>query len=340
MRIGIRSDGGIKIGIGHIERCLILAQELCKNGNEAFFICKQDKKTTEKIQSEGFRVLELSPDLTLDADLRMTLRWLKIKRVKVIVTDSYKIDENYLNKLASIAKLITIDDLAKFPFPSDIVINQGIRAKKLPYCSSTGKTKFLLGPKFTLLRSEYSNLRKREIKPKVKKVLVTLGATDSLNLMPKILKTLGGINQSFNITLTMGPFFTNREEIVKVMQKFQNRTIRLISFKKEFYKILLDHDLVITGGGTTTYALAATGTPALGFFLVNNQGTNVQDLADYGILINLGWGNKINEIRLKESIVNLMDNFCLREKMAKLGQALVDGKGTRRICSVIQHGII
>ncbi|MBA7692394.1 UDP-2,4-diacetamido-2,4,6-trideoxy-beta-L-altropyranose hydrolase [subsurface metagenome] len=209
MKIAIRTDGGPNIGIGHIERCLILARQLWKNGSEIFFICKQDEKTAEKVQNEGFEIFELSPDLTLEQDLQRTLIQLKAEWTQIVITDSYAIDENYLDKLAVVAKLITIDDLAPFSFPSDIVVNQNIYTNKLKYHSSTGKTKFLLGPKFALLRPEYSDLERRKIEPKVKKILITLGGTDFHNLTPRILEVLGAIDQDFSITVVIGAFFTN-----------------------------------------------------------------------------------------------------------------------------------
>lgn len=337
VKIGIRADGGPNIGIGHIERCLTLSQQLRKDGAEIFFITKRNKSVSEKIRAEGFDILEFSPDLNLVEDLRYTLHKLNIKRAKIAITDSYAIEEYYLNQLAALTELITIDDFASFSFPSDIVINQNIYADKLKYRSLTSKTKFLLGPKFALLRPEYSNLERRKIESKIKKILITLGGADFHNLTPRILEVLGAIDQDFSITIMIGTFFTSQRQIMKAMQKFQSKTIRLIRFKNEFHKILFEHDLAITGGGTTTYALAATGTPALSFRLANNQKQNIQSLANYGTLIDLGWGNKLDKTRLKKLVINLMENFHLRQKMAQLGQMLVDGQGVKRICSIIQN---
>lgn len=336
MRIAVRADGRPDIGIGHIERCLALSQQLRRDKVEIFFIIKQNQIVSEKILKEGFSVLELLPDLSLNKDLRQVLHWLKTKDVPIVITDSYTVDERYLNELTKVAKLITIDDLAMFPFPSDIVISQNIQAKKLPYHSSTGETKFLLGPEFALLRSEYSNLGNREIKLQVQKILVTLGGADFFNLTPWVLRILDKIDQDFSITLMTGVFFNNHREIMKIVRTMRKR-IKLISFADKFHEILLQHDLAITGGGTTTYALAATGTPAMSFCLANNQEQNVRDFADYGSLVNLGWGNQISETELKYSTEKLMDDFHLRQKMAKLGQALVDGKGVKRVYSIIRN---
>lgn len=51
--------------------------------------------------------------------------------------------------------------------------------------------------------------------------------------------------------------------------------------------------------------------------------------------MDLGCGIKINETLFAEKIAGLIDNYHLRLKMAKLGQALVDGKGAQRVGSKI-----
>ena len=334
VKIAVRADGGPDIGIGHIERCLILSQQLQKDGAEVFFITKWNEAVFEKIQKEGFEVLELSPDLNLITNLQIVLHWLKVKQAQIVVTDSYLIDKDYLDKLAEVVKLVIIDDLAAFSFPSDVLINQNIYAEKLQYHSSTGKTKFLLGPKFALLRPEYANLNKRRIELKVKKILVTLGGADFFNLTPLVLKVLDTIDRDFTITVIIGTSFNNRQQIIEVVQTM-NKPIELMDFSDEFHEVLLRHDLAITGGGTTAYALAATGTPAACFRFVGNQEQNVRALAAYGSLFDLGWDGTLNSDEFERAIINLVDNFRLRKKMAQLGQMLVDGRGTERISSII-----
>jgi len=336
MKIAIRVDGGPNIGLGHIHRCLALASRLKKREAEIFFISQENKDIKGKIEQQGFTVLELKNNLNLEEDLKSTIEVIKERKINIVITDSYAIDENYLTEITKIVSiLVSIDDLAKFPFSSDIVINQNIFAKDLNYRSSTGKIKFLLGPRYALLREEFVHQSgrcilqgaRRKISKKVRNILVTLGGSDFFNLMPKILDALDKLQADFNITVIIGSFFINISEIEKTIMKM-NKRVNIVCNPPQMANLMLSSDLAIAGGGTTLYELAATGTPALAFCLADNQYKNVKGMAKFGTLINMGWGNKWQEERIYKEINKLISNYPLREKMSKLGQKLVDGRGS------------
>ena len=52
---------------------------------------------------------------------------------------------------------------------------------------------FLLGPKYTLMREEFQDLSRTNINKDVKSLLITVGGSDELNLMPKIIKAVNGL---------------------------------------------------------------------------------------------------------------------------------------------------
>lgn len=326
-KIAVRADGGPNVGMGHTQRCLALSSQLKKKGAKILFISKKNEAVENKIKEEGFEVITLKDNIGLKEDLKNTINTIKNRGVDVVITDSYAIDEYYLTEIKKIVPfLVSIDDLARISFPSDTVINQNIYAKKLNYHSSTGRTKFLLGPKYALLREEFSNVGKRKINEKVKNILITLGGADPLNLTPKILKILDRINQDFEITVVIGPFFRNRVEIEKTAEEIDKK-VELMYDSHKMSELMLNSDLAIAGGGTTLYELASTGTPALAFRLADNQLRNIKGMAEAGILINMDWGKEWAEKRLYKEIEKLIDNYPLRKEMNKLGQQLADGEG-------------
>lgn len=335
MKVAARADGGPNIGMGHIQRCLALCSQLKKNGAEILFISKKDEATKNKIKQEGFEVIVLKDNIDLKEDLKDTINAIKTYGADVVITDSYAIDEHYLSEIKKIVPLlVSIDDLAEMSFPSDIVINQNIYAKDLNCHSLTGKTKFLLGPEYTLLREEFSNPGKRKINEKVKNILITLGGSDSFNLTPKILKILDRISQSFKIAVIIGPFFRNMTEIEETAKEI-DKNIELIYDSCKMSQLMLNSDLAVAGGGTTLYELAATGTPALAFCLAENQLRNIKGMAEAGTVINMGWGNNWTEKKFYEKIDELIDNHMLRRRVSKLGQELVDKKGSQRAAKSI-----
>ena len=55
MRVVFRVDASLKMGTGHVMRCLTLAQVLKENGVNVEFICRQHKgNLINKIVASGF----------------------------------------------------------------------------------------------------------------------------------------------------------------------------------------------------------------------------------------------------------------------------------------------
>jgi len=335
-KVAFRVNGGQKIGMGHVERCFALAKVVKKKNRRIFFICKKDKYIRYKVKENGFRLVELNGNISLKEDLKETISFLKDKKIDILVTNSYGINQSYLRniKKRTSVLLVSIDDLAKFSFPSDIVINQNVYAEELNYNSLTGRTKFLLGPEYTLLRKEFTKLSPRKINRKVKNVLLTFGGTDLLNLTPRILGNLDRIEEKFETTVIIGPFFSNIEEIEKVSQKISKK-INLVYNSSQISKWILKSDITISGGGTTLYELAATGTPAISFCLANNQKRNIKAMAERGVVIGIVQPDKINGRLFCQKVKQLLGNYRLRKKMSTLGQELVDGNGAYRVNKII-----
>ena len=61
MRIVIRVDSSIEMGIGHVMRCLTLAEALKENNTQVEFICREHEgNLIDFIRVKGFKVYPLS----------------------------------------------------------------------------------------------------------------------------------------------------------------------------------------------------------------------------------------------------------------------------------------
>ena len=87
MKVLLRVDSSIRIGTGHIMRCLTLAHALAKKGVEIVFICRDlEGNLIEKVKTSGFKVRVLArPALTnrkvkKTAGVEKYLEWLEVEQ--------------------------------------------------------------------------------------------------------------------------------------------------------------------------------------------------------------------------------------------------------------------
>ncbi|WP_408955693.1 UDP-2,4-diacetamido-2,4,6-trideoxy-beta-L-altropyranose hydrolase [Natroniella sp. ANB-PHB2] len=340
MKAAIRADGGKDIGMGHIMRCMVLANAFSENV-ELSFIIKEDSSVVKLLEEKGFEIITIDYNLDYQAEIRRVKEIIIKKEIEILITDSYELDQNYLTELKKeVAKLVSIHDFAPFAFPSDIVINGNIYAPKRDYQSLTGKTEFLLGTDYTLLRNEFTNISKTVLDNEgVKRILVTFGGGDPLNLTPQILGSLNKIEDklianNIKIDVVVGPAFNNLAEIVEKVKE-SNLEVTLHFNIKQMSKLMLDSDLAISAGGSTLYELTATGTPAIVLLQAENQVLAAEAMAEEGLIINLGFWDESKEEKLIDNLTNLINNLNLRYKMSKKGQEIVDGKGAERCAEEI-----
>ncbi len=326
LNIVFRADGGANIGMGHIMRCLSLARAFRRKGYKVDFFSKLDEGI-EIVKRENFDVIRL-PSLEQQTD--------------VLVVDTYNVSQEYFLLLRPHVKLVYIDDVNKFPYPVDIIINGNITGTYMGYRKYDENQVLLLGPAYNMIRDEFSNLPARIVRGRVEEIMLTVGGADPYNLTGKLLAFLlsNGQLNSLRINVLIGGGFTNCESLLKVRQKnkrvvFYANSSLADNFPAIIYSpvsaIMLRSDLAIAAGGSTLYEFAACGTPVLAFILAKNQEFIVHKMEELGYIKSLDWYNQLSKEQIVDNIEKLMNNYEWRRKMSYKGQRLVDGKGSERI---------
>jgi UDP-2,4-diacetamido-2,4,6-trideoxy-beta-L-altropyranose hydrolase len=347
--IAFRVDGGLYIGMGHIMRCLSLAKEFKrKNDYKVYFISKY-KAGIDKIKEENFEVIQLkhknvvntvgfnygNPE-ELDKEAEEIVDIITKYKIDLLFIDSYNVTEEYfLIVKPHVERLAYIDDLNKFVYPVDILINGNIAAECMDYKKYSENQIMLLGAKYNLIRDEFRNLPKREIKEKVEEIMITTGGSDPYNMSVKLLNIIMGDEELKNliINVIVGNDFTNKEELIKINQVSKN--VILHENIKYISKIMLKSDVAISSGGSTLYELCVCGTPTLAFIYADNQEYIVRKMDELGYLQNLGWYYELKNEQFINSLKNMIYNYYFRIKLSDKQNKLVDVKGVERIVSIL-----
>ena len=182
----IRADANSKIGMGHVMRCLSVADALVKRGEEVLFVTADDTPVpllTKKgvpyrvlhtdyadMEAELPELLAVLRELTLRAESpEMVLPQMPSQgaespeealpqRNTAILVDSYYVTEKYLAALKKRITTIYMDDIYAFSYPVDMLINYNIYGEEMGYekDAAFADTKLLLGTEYVPLREEFS----------------------------------------------------------------------------------------------------------------------------------------------------------------------------------------
>ena len=328
----IRVDASPEIGIGHIMRCLTLAQELKNNFDKIIFLTRKDSGDfTETIMKNEFEVIFIPTNN--DSDIIKNIVTTNSENKNFLLIDHYDVDSNFESSLKNIfEKIFVIDDLANRKHDCDLLIDQNYyrdlnhRYEKL----IQNDTITLLGSKYAIIRPEFRNINKKTIKKnsQIKKILVSFGGSDPTNECKKALDALCSIeNNQFEIVAIVGIYNNKFERLKKLYEKYSN--IKIYRHVNDLSQLMLNSDLFIGAGGTTTWERFYMGLPSIVTIISDDQKESIEFLSDMGHVINLGLAKNVT---MKTYIQTLQKpNSDLIYNMSINNQKLVDGNGSNRI---------
>lgn len=305
-------------------RCLSLAKAL-KQTQKTTIIFRINKEMEPLIKTEGFQtqISETYEQRDATQILKQNPDW--------VIFDSYLATTHYLETLQKEILLIQFDDNNDIytPIVTDILINGNIHAKTLHYQSKNQNTKFLLGPKYLIMRESYC--KDIEI-PKGKGILITTGGSDFLHLMPKFIQALQ--KTSFLKKIIIGPAYeeSEMEKIRKLTNN--NETFKLIHKPTSLQNPIANSEMVITAAGSTVYEVLRLRKIPLIYTLADNQEQIAKALIKKGI-VSLGNAKTMNFDEV--NLLKKMNEAVIRKKKLNSLFELIDGKGVFRILGKIKN---
>lgn len=338
-KICIRVDGNEIIATGHVMRCLSIARQLKKLGQDIVFVLA-DSRPVSMIEENGFNSIVLGTVWDdMDTEIEEFCRYLSYSNTNTVLLDSYFVTEEYLSRISMHVNVCYIDDLDTFVYPVNTLINYSLQCDRdyeSRYRTRGYDTKFLLGCKYIPLREEFFYIP-YEVKDKVRRVLITTGGTDQLNIAYKLLEQLmlDAILGDLEYHVIVGRFNENKEKLSRLAMDNSNIILHENVTNMSYWMRVCD--VAITAAGTTTFELAACGIPSICFEVADNQvGAKLWETGGYMFYAGnayLNQGECLEECQTK--LQKLCENLDARKAMSKNMQKLVDGKGAFRIASYL-----
>jgi len=327
-RILFRTSGGRapgkQLGMGHIFRCLNLANYL---KNEKIFFLIEDYSNVKKIISKnGFNCYKLKKNICLKDEIIKTKKFIEEKNINIVIIDKFDSKQKFIKEIRKISKVVVVSDLEKMEFPSDLVVNGFVGFKNKIKKNKFG-TKCLLGPKFQILNKSFSSQVKNNNKPH--DLLVTLGGFDEQNIIELILKILTKIEKNIKVKIILGPATVKNKKIIQLEKNLKN--VKIIQKTQNMRNQIASARFGICSGGITSYEFASMNVPFGIISLVKHQTKTACKWEEMKIAKNLGLFGRQSDKKIEDFILEMKSYHSNK----KSKQNIVDGNGGKRVSKEI-----
>ncbi|MBN2328784.1 MAG: UDP-2,4-diacetamido-2,4,6-trideoxy-beta-L-altropyranose hydrolase [Candidatus Omnitrophica bacterium] len=329
----IRADANAGIGVGHVMRCLSLAQAWRDEGGDVVFASAPGGAALDsRLFCEKMKVERLSAPAGSYEDARETLRLACEAGASWIVIDGYRFGADYQTWIKdSGRKLLCIDDFSQAEhYCADLLLNQNIYANEEMYSSREPYTKLLLGLSYALLRREFVEWRawRRDVPNQADRILVTLGGGDPDNVTELVIRALQSI-PAVECKIVIGSANPHRDSLKTRMNRY-GESMQLLTDVQDMPALAAWADLAISAGGGTCWELAFMGLPNLAVVIADNQKPIADHLQKAGISISLGWRESLTVDLICEAVEKIRHDYEKRFAMSRAGRTAVDGLGASR----------
>lgn len=363
MRVAFRADASVQIGTGHVMRCLTLAEELRRQGHQCIFICRNHEgHLADLITQKGFELhlLRLREELggggtqelilahsdwlgvPWQTDAKQTLEVLDHNNADWLIVDHYALDVQWEREITeAVGQIMVIDDLADREHECSVLLDQNLGRASDDYEVLVPPTcTKLIGPRYSLLRPEFTELRPDSLErrrfPQLKRILISLGGIDQSNMTGKVLEALSTSNLPIDteLDIVMGSSAPH-------LDKVKNQTSRL-PFKAEVSVNVTDMarrmycaDLAIGAAGGTAWERCCLGLPTILLILAENQVSAAKALVDVRAAVTLEKGVAFQSV-LQSTLDQLINDEYFLTEMGQSAAQVTNGKGVGKICSILQ----
>lgn len=359
-RVAIRVDASVKMGMGHLMRCLSLARLLAEEGADVSFLLRSHAAgLTPLIEGEGHAV-RLLPDpvrsavadgsgtahahwlpTTWQDDAEQTIEMVdRIGSIDWLIVDHYALDTRWERMLRKRApRILVIDDLADRAHDCDVLLDQNLVGEmETRYSGLVPATcRLLLGPRHALLRPEFAEQRKSLAarSGKIQRIFICYGGSDPSNETAKALAALKSLSlPSLTVDVAIGLSNPHSGMISDLCRMVPHAELhRSADNMADFMKLA---DLAIGAGGVMSWERCCLALPTVAVDIADNQRGALVALAASNAVAYLGSAASVSADQMAEAIQSMLDDPARTQAMGEVARALVDGLGVSRVLEAMR----
>lgn len=339
MKIAIRADASASIGLGHIKRCLSLAQALRDEDAEVlFFVRATDVDAAGEIARRGFDCHAFADGPVSDAnaerdDARAFIASSRSFEPDAVLADHYALGASWHRAVheGTGAQMAAIDDLGDRPMAVDLLIDPNLASDHAAKHARHGAAPPVLlgGPGYALLAPAYADALRGEPRDSVASIGIFMGGTDEADLSSLALAVVRddlGFRGAVEIATTSG----NPHLAALRAKVAADPGTQLTVDQPDLAAFYARHDLHLGAGGGATWERCCLGAPTLALLAAPNQREVLLPLQNLGVM-RVVTAEPPRAADIAPPLRELIVDAALRHSLSVHGRELVDGLGARRV---------
>lgn len=324
MLLAVLCDLGPTQGVGHLMRCLALAEELALRGQEVVFVADAEcvPFAAAQLAERDFRVVPPPAGTSGYATLLEQLG------PDLVVIDSYLLPLEVYDAVAARWPTVALVDGDPEGRRAHLYVDQNIGAEQDTWPLPEGATR-LAGLGYALQRDEVLGLRPEEPRQQEHRpvrVFAFFGGTDAFGAGPVVTECLVRTGEPFDLTVVAptpwGPPVAGEGQRVTLTGPTDRLAAHVVAA-----------DVVVSAAGSSSWELLCLRAACGLVCVADNQVTSYQRVVETGTVHGIG---VLDEIRADDAgavgrLRQLLVDADLRARLRAAAGEAVDGEGRRRV---------
>jgi spore coat polysaccharide biosynthesis protein SpsF len=334
----IRCDGDAEIGLGHVVRCLALAEELREvHSWGVTFAMERGEIGIGMVTEAGFDI-KIKPDADNEGQWLETLMESLHPDAFImdIRTDLARGSVGRLKRFGSL--IVNIDDPSDRRLEADMVFYPPVpQVKQMDWSGFKGH--LFTGWEWVILRRQFADPPKHSKQspndPPI--ILVTMGGSDPAGMTLKTAGALDSVKAPFKAQFVIGSAYQNTKTLKDLLATVKY-PYEVKSGVQDMATLMTGVDLAVASFGVTAYELAAMGVPGIFLCLTEDHSRSAEAFENAGLAVNLGKYSMIDNREISITVDRAVTRRVEDGAMIRFGRSPVDGKGAERIARQIVDG--
>jgi len=299
-------------GMGHVVRCLTLADALKASGFGVYFATQHETPGYERIRKSSYLVTDFAPD---DVSWTSRARWCSA----CIIDIENGPTRAMLGAARKFAKVIVIGGSGYI-----MTYREAIRETADLFIAQTvlPNDADISGAEYIVVRPEYA---KCTPDPNGH-MLISMGGSDPHNMTAAVLNALTGTDRA--LTVVNGP--------AMLLDGGDVWDLVTVVHAPDSLAPYLDGAALFIGAlGMSAFEAAAAGVPSILTAWSADHERTAHELERRGCAVSLGTWDSFDGSTLRSSMRDILSSEMHWSEMSRAGKILIDGKGDERVAQVI-----